>query len=191
MTQASPASGTPNPGAAPSGAGSADLSRGSAPGMPATGAPAAGRAVGTPAPAPASRPPAGAGPGSAASPAERSSLGLHARTAAALCYAAAWIGGLVFLAFERQSRFVRFHAWQSVLALGGLFLLGTGLWTLGMLMVFVSTGAFRALAWLSQIAWVAMGATWLVMMVSAFTGRRLRLPVVGKTAERWSVLRSR
>lgn len=186
MTEASPASSTtPNPGSA-----SADAPRG-----PYAGSPQAAP-QGTPSPATraaASLPrlPGSGSDAGGAAPAERSSTGLTARTAAALCYASAWIGGLAFLAFERRSRFVRFHAWQSVLALGGLFLLGAGLWTLGMMMVFVSTGAFRTLAWLSQVAWVAMGVVWLVMVVTAFTGRRVMLPIVGKKAEQWSVLPGR
>jgi uncharacterized membrane protein len=117
-------------------------------------------------------------------PIERSSTGLSPRVAAALCYAAAWVGALAFLTFERQSRFVRFHAWQSVLGLGGLFALGFGLWVLAMLMAFVSAGAFRVFAWMSEGVWVALVVTWGALLVSALRGSQWQLPLVGKMAAR-------
>jgi uncharacterized membrane protein len=119
-------------------------------------------------------------------PIERSSLGLSPRAAAVLCYAAAWVSGLVMLAFERQSRLVRFHAWQSVLGLGGLFAIGFGLWTLGMFMAFVSTGLFRTVTWVSLGVWGVMAVAWLAGLVAAARGTRWRMPVIGAYAERWA-----
>ena len=54
---------------------------------------------------------------------EVSTTGLDAHIAAALAYLAGpFSGGLVLMA-ERTSGYVRFHAWQSVLGLGGLGLI--------------------------------------------------------------------
>jgi uncharacterized membrane protein len=119
-------------------------------------------------------------------PIERSSLGLSPRAVAVLCYAAAWVSGLVILAFERQSRLVRFHAWQSVLGLGGLFGLGFVLWTTGMFMAFVSTGLFRTVTWVSLGVWAVMAVAWLAGVIAAARGTRWRMPVVGGYAERWA-----
>jgi uncharacterized membrane protein len=131
---------------------------------------------------------AGAAPAAPAAatglPRDRGSLGLPPRVAAALCYAAVWIGALAFLAFERQSRFVRFHAWQSLLGLGGLFALGFGLWLMAMLMAFVSAGAFRVFAWMSEGVWIALAVTWGTLLVTALRGSQWRLPLVGKIAAR-------
>jgi uncharacterized membrane protein len=117
---------------------------------------------------------------------EQSSTGLPPRVAAVLCYAAAWVSGLVLLAIERESRFVRFHAWQSVLAFGGLTTLAIGCWIVTVLMAFVSPTAFRVMAWVTQIAWMVLIAAWLAAVVFAAQGKRWKMPLVGKRADRLS-----
>src|SRR4051812_10713441 len=49
-----------------------------------------------------------------------SSTDLNPRTAAALAYLAGPFSGPLMLWVEREQPFVRFHAWQSVIGLGGL-----------------------------------------------------------------------
>jgi uncharacterized membrane protein len=115
-----------------------------------------------------------------------SSTGLSPRVAAVLCYAAAWASGLLLLAIERDSRYVRFHAWQSVLAFGTLTVLALGCWGLTILMAFLSPAAFRVMAWVTQAAWLLLLATWLVAIVQVAQGKRWKLPLVGNRAERWS-----
>ena len=53
-------------------------------------------------------------------PLDRTALGMKARTAGWLCYLFAWVTGLIFFLLERDSRFVRFHAMQSMLFFGVL-----------------------------------------------------------------------
>ena len=53
---------------------------------------------------------------------ERTALGCDANVAAALAYVLGWISGVVLLVTERQNRFVRFHALQSILVFGALSL---------------------------------------------------------------------
>ncbi|GAB6992112.1 DUF4870 domain-containing protein [Paenibacillus pini] len=48
----------------------------------------------------------------------KSSTGLPENIAATLCYLFAFIGGIVFLAVEKHSRYVLFHALQSILVFG-------------------------------------------------------------------------
>ena len=54
---------------------------------------------------------------------ERTSLGLDANLAAALSYLLGFVSGIIVLVLEKDNRFVRFHALQSVLAFGGITLL--------------------------------------------------------------------
>ena len=54
---------------------------------------------------------------------EKTSTGLDANLAAALSYLLGFVSGAVFLVLEKENRFVRFHALQSVLAFGGVTLL--------------------------------------------------------------------
>ena len=49
-----------------------------------------------------------------------SSTGLPSRTAAALAYGGWWVTGLIIWFLERQDRFARFHAAQSVVTFGAL-----------------------------------------------------------------------
>jgi uncharacterized membrane protein len=120
----------------------------------------------------------------AAEPLEISSTGLPPRVAGLLCYAAAWASGLLLIAIERDSRFVRFHAWQSFLAFGTFTLLALVAWGVTLLMAFVSPGAFRAMGYVTQVTWIALGATWIFAVVMVAQGRRWKMPLVGKWAER-------
>jgi uncharacterized membrane protein len=125
------------------------------------------------------------GPGNQ-EPREISSTGLSPRVAGLLCYAAAWASGLLLVAIERDSRYVRFHAWQSLLGFGALTLFALGAWGVTILMAFVSPGAFRVMAYVTQIAWIALGAAWLFAVVMVAQGRRWKMPLVGKWAERFA-----
>lgn len=119
-------------------------------------------------------------------PIDISSTGLPPRVAGLLCYAAAWASGLLLVAIERESRFVRFHAWQSLLGFGALTLLALGAWGMTILMAFVSPTAFRVMGYVTQTLWIVLGATWLAAVVMAAQGRRWKLPLVGKWAERFA-----
>ncbi len=55
-------------------------------------------------------------------PEAESSTGLSANLAGLLCYALGWVTGIVFVVLEKKSTFVRFHAWQSIVTFGFLFL---------------------------------------------------------------------
>ena len=125
------------------------------------------------------------GPGSQ-EPREISSTGLSPRVAGLLCYAAAWASGLLLVAIERDSRFVRFHAWQSLLGFGALTLLALVAWGVTILMAFVSPAAFRVMGYVTQIAWIALGAAWIFAVVMVAQGRRWKMPLVGKWAERFA-----
>jgi hypothetical protein len=51
----------------------------------------------------------------------RTVWGLDANVAAVFAYAIGWVSGIVLLLVE-PNKFVRFHAWQSTIAFGGLSL---------------------------------------------------------------------
>ena len=116
-----------------------------------------------------------------------SSTGLEPNIAAALAYLAGPLSGVLVLVVERNSRFVRFHALQSIVGLGGLWLLAGAFGLLAVLTVFVSATGFAVLlyaAWVTGAAWIVV---WLVCLVKAYSGQAWKLPLAGKYAERWSV----
>jgi uncharacterized membrane protein len=113
-----------------------------------------------------------------------SSTGLSPHTASILCYAAAWLSALIFLALERDSRLVRFHALQATFALGGLCLIAAGCGALTVLSAFFSTTMFAFFAVASEIAWVATVVVWLIALVCVARNASWRMPLVARFAER-------
>lgn len=108
------------------------------------------------------------------------------RTRAALAYLALWVGGLVMVFAEREDRDVRFHAMQSVVGLGGLWLLGVACWALGFVMLAFSADAFRLLLWAGNLAWGGMIVVWVICLYKAVRGERWSLPIAGPIAARWT-----
>jgi uncharacterized membrane protein len=99
------------------------------------------------------------------------------RAAAAIAYLPLLPAALVLLLPPYcRSRFVRFHAWQSVLLWGVFFLL-----TIGAL--FLSNVAIAMLLLLFGIlASLAMLFLWIVLSLKAWQGERFELPLFGVLA---------
>jgi uncharacterized membrane protein len=118
---------------------------------------------------------------------ERSSTGLDANIAAALSYFFGLISGAVFFAIENESRFVKFHAMQSMLVSVAAIVVYIAymvvfmvLWRLPL--IGWIAGLFGTLGW----ALLALGflGLWLFCMVKAFQGERFKLPYIGEVAEK-------
>jgi uncharacterized membrane protein len=102
----------------------------------------------------------------------KTDTGLHQNLAAALAYALGLVGGLIFLAVEKENRYVRFHAMQSVVTFG---LAGV---------VYLIVGALPVVGRpLGVIFIVVTVGLWAFLMFKAVNGDRYRLPFVGEWAE--------
>ena len=112
-----------------------------------------------------------------------SATGLEPQFAASLAYLAGPFSGAVILMAEGTNRYVRFHAWQAIIGLGGLGLLAISLLVLAFLGLFLSPYAFTALYWLAGITTVSWLVTWSICLVKAFGGSAWRMPIAGKYAE--------
>ncbi len=119
------------------------------------------------------------------------SLGLDAATAAGLSYLGWWLTGLLVYFGERQNRFVRFHAFQSILWTGLLTIVSV----LGYVVASLLMDAYLAthslyLQTLSRgvtlMSFLGVVGLWLVMVIAAFNGHALRIPVIGAYAERYA-----
>lgn len=119
-------------------------------------------------------------------PHEPSTTGLDAHVAASLAYLAGPFSGILVLLAERTNSYVRFHAWQSVVGLGGLGVIIGVLLMLSFLAVLVSATAFRVLLMVTWVVWVLWIVCWAICLVKAFTRRRWKLPIAGAYAERLS-----
>lgn len=92
---------------------------------------------------------------------------------AALSYLLFFVTGITFLFLERKSEFVRFHAMQSTLTFGFLFIA---------IIVFSFIPFIGDI--INFILWLLSVLLWIVLMVKAFAGEKYKLPYIGQIAER-------
>ncbi|MFL6281320.1 MAG: protease complex subunit PrcB family protein [Vicinamibacterales bacterium] len=128
--------------------------------------------------------------GAAADGAAPSSTGLEPNFAAALTYLAGPFSGILILLVERSNGFVRFHAWQSILGLGGLGLLSLGTLVFSFLTLLLSPVAFTVMYRFSELLAIVWVAVWMWCLIKAFGGVRWHMPVAGRYAERLAPLNS-
>ncbi len=112
----------------------------------------------------------------------QTSLGMDPRLERVLAYAFFWVSGIILFFMEKKDRSVRWHAAQSMVTFGLLFLLMFGVTMLSNFLSWIpilggltSLGLgllLRALGWTIGILWV-----WL--MINAWFKPDYRLPFIG------------
>ena len=110
--------------------------------------------------------------------------GLEPRTAAALAYLAGPFSGGLMLWVERENAFVRFHAWQSLIGLGGLALALLASYVFAAMAMFVSASLVTVLVNVAAVIWIVLVLTTLLCAWKAWSGQRWSLPLAGEFAER-------
>ncbi|MBN2463728.1 MAG: DUF4870 domain-containing protein [Dehalococcoidia bacterium] len=103
----------------------------------------------------------------------KTSTGLSENVAGLLCYVLGWVSGLVFFLIEKKNKFVRFHALQSIIVFGVLFLAS---FILGWIPVIGGV-----ISWLIGVLALVL---WIVLMVKAYQGEKFKLPWSGDLAEK-------
>jgi uncharacterized membrane protein len=106
----------------------------------------------------------------------KSSLGLDDNLAGALCYIGWWVTGIIFYVLEKDNKFIRFHAMQSILVFFAIFILG--------IIVNVIGWFFWPIWYLSWIVWLLGVIAWIILMLKAYQGEKFKLPIVGDIAEK-------
>ncbi len=125
----------------------------------------------------------GAPPCCDAGPYELISLGMRARTAGWLSYLLGWVTGLIFILLEKENRFVRFHAMQSILFFGGLSVLEAVISFFEKLVSY-SLFPFFGFGVISSVVGLVTFICWIVLMVRASRGMYYKLPVIGDYADK-------
>ena len=100
----------------------------------------------------------------------KTSTGLQANIAGLACYVIGFVSGVVFLLLEKENKFVRFHAMQSIVTFGAIAILQC---------VFLSM--FYPLVALLSLASLGL---WIVLIIKAYQGEMFKLPVLGDFAEK-------
>ena len=103
----------------------------------------------------------------------KSALGLSPNAAAALAYVFGFISGLIIFILEKDNRYVRLHAMQSVI----------------LSVVFLVTGVIAGfIPFLGPVLGIIISIVslicWVIGIVKAAQGEYYRFPVVGEYAER-------
>jgi uncharacterized membrane protein len=115
-----------------------------------------------------------------------SSTGLPSRTAAALAYGGWWVTGLIIWFLERQDRFARFHAAQSVVAFGAIAIVIFLFAFLAAASLSFMPAAFVALIGVTIFAWVLGVALWAVSLWKTANGEDWRIPGASALADKMS-----
>ncbi len=99
------------------------------------------------------------------------SSGLKPAHAALFAYSFGLLSGLLFFFTEKENRFVRFHAMQSICTSVAFFIVSLLL-------------AAVPILGIALVVCLQLGALilWTILMVKAFRGEWFRLPVVGDVA---------
>ncbi|MCB1216231.1 hypothetical protein KDL44_02495 [bacterium] len=92
---------------------------------------------------------------------DKSSTGMEPNVAAGIA-CIHWILGLVFFLMEKESRFVRFYAFQAMIL------------SLSMLLV-----AIPVVGWIYGVVALVF---WVIMIINAFQGKIYKVPVLGEMA---------
>jgi uncharacterized membrane protein len=103
----------------------------------------------------------------------KTSTGMEQNMEALLCYVLGWVTGIIFLLLEKDNKFVRFHAIQSILVFGAYTVLA------------IILGFIPVVGWIiNLLLGIAAFIFWIVLMVKAYNGQMYKMPVAGDIAER-------
>jgi uncharacterized membrane protein len=105
-----------------------------------------------------------------------STTSLEPNVAGLLSYLGIWITGLIFILIEKENKFVRFHAMQSIVTFGVI----TVLWVV----LQVLASIFWPFYFLGFPFWILSVVLWIILMVKAYQGERFKLPIAGDIAEK-------
>jgi uncharacterized membrane protein len=103
----------------------------------------------------------------------KASIGMDANVAALLSYLLGFVTGIIFYVIEKDNKFVRFHAMQSIVVFGSFFVLSFIL------------GFIPVIGWaLLPIVGILSLILWILLMIKAYQGENFKLPIAGDIAEK-------
>ena len=128
----------------------------------------------------------------------KSALGMDGNLAAALGYPIGIIA-IISLIMEKENRFVKFHALQSLLLHVAFIVVAIAVWIIGIVLLIAGMAASAAtnsgagvglMGLLSMLIWLAFFVTYVGVLifaaVKAYGGNYFKLPVIGNMAEKFA-----
>jgi uncharacterized membrane protein len=115
-----------------------------------------------------------------------SNLGIAPNVGGLLCYVPCCIGlifSVVVAVVEKQSRFLRFHAFQSLLFHAGLVVLWVGLTILSFILSAIHLGLIMIP--IQILVGLAVLGLHILLMIKAYNNEEYELPTLGAMAKGW------
>ncbi len=113
---------------------------------------------------------------------EKSALGLDGNITALIGYII-WIVALVLVFIEKDNKFVRFHAFQSVFYGLGLVVVFIGLSILTGILSMVSGTLAGLFSLVFLLVWLGAIGGLIYLCIKSFQGQWAKLPIIGNIAE--------
>jgi len=105
---------------------------------------------------------------------------------ALLAYLFGWVTGLIFFLIEKEDKYVRFHAMQSIL----LSIAYIVIWFAASIVLSIPTALIPYFGLVSLIILAVVGiggiVIWILLMIKAYQGEKYKLPIIGDMAERYT-----
>ncbi len=112
-------------------------------------------------------------------------LGLSENAEAALSYVLGFVSGIIFLIAEKENQFIKFHALQSILfsvAVSVLNFILSIIFSMPFLKLFLIVGVA-----VCGIVGLASFAVYVFLIITAYTGRVIKIPLIGEIAWNLSI----
>jgi uncharacterized membrane protein len=110
--------------------------------------------------------------------------GLDPNIASALTYLCGVITAIIFLLVEKTNKTVRFHAWQSLFFSLGVFVINIALNFFSFFLTQIAGILGVLIAMITMIFGLGVFILWIVLMIKAYQGSTLTLPVVSDLARK-------
>lgn len=102
----------------------------------------------------------------------KASTGMQPNVAGLLCYLAWWLTGIIFLIIEKENKTVRYHAWQSIFTFAPITIIQ------------IILGFIPIIGWILGIfVWIGSVILWIILMMNAYQGKKIKIPIAGNMAE--------
>jgi len=110
--------------------------------------------------------------------------GLQPNVASLLCYLCGWLTGLIFLLIEKDNRDVKYHAWNAIAIDVVTIAVYIGLIILGAILGAIAAPLAIITGILNMIVWLGYIVLKIILMVKAYQGQKIKLPVIGDFVEK-------
>lgn len=125
-------------------------------------------------------------PESAQAQSQETQSGLDVNVAAALAYVLGFISGIVMLVIESENDRIRFHAAQSIVVFGGIFVLSLAVSFLQTILAFggaIGSAVGSILSLLSFLISIGAFGIWVYLIVRTYQGEDVRIPIAADVAD--------